>query len=298
MGLRFKFNLILFFAFAIGFVSAGFFAFNILQQNARDEVLHNAGIMMASAMAIRAYTVNEIKPLLARQQKKQFLPQTVPAYAATQNIKRLRVNYPDYTYKEATINPTNPMNRAASWEMDIVEWFRSHPEEKEFIGERDTPTGPALYLSRPIRVKNEGCLNCHGMINDAPETMKALYGSANGFGWKMDQVVGAQVVSVPSTIPYERAERAFITFMGSLLGVFILIALLLNLTLHGMIIRRIRVMSRLANEVSMGGTELPEFEPKGNDEITSLAQSFNRMRRSLGSAINMLDDTIYNKPPK
>ncbi len=298
MGLRFKFNLILFFAFAIGFVSAGFFAFNILQQNAREEVLHNAGIMMASAMAIRGYTVNEIKPLLARQQKKQFLPQTVPAYAATQNIKRLRVNYPDYIYKEATINPTNPMNRAAAWEMDVVEWFRSPPEEKEFVGERNTPTGPSLFLSRPIRVKNEGCLNCHGMINDAPETMKELYGSANGFGWKMNQVVGVQVVSVPSTIPFKRAERAFFTFMGSLLGVFIIIALLLNLTLHGMIIKRIRVMSRLANEVSMGGTEQPEFEPKGNDEITSLAKSFNRMRRSLGSAINMLDDTIYNKPPR
>ena len=144
---------------------------------------------------------------------------------------------------------------------------------------------------------SNGCVDAD-IARHALETMKVLYGSANGFGWKMNQIVGAQVVSVPATIPYQRAERAFLTFMGSLLGVFVIIAILLNLTLHGMIIRRIRIMSKLANEVSMGGTELPEFEPKGNDEITSLAQSFNRMRRSLGSAINMLDDTIYNKPPK
>ena len=97
MGLRLKFNLILGSACLAGLVIAAALSYRTLQQNARDEVLQSAGIMMASAKAIRSYTVNEVRPLLALQMKRAFMPQTVPAYAATQNILGLRETYPDYT---------------------------------------------------------------------------------------------------------------------------------------------------------------------------------------------------------
>ena len=44
--------------------------------------------------------------------------------------------------------------------------------------------------------------------------MVKLYGPANGFGWKLNEVVGAQVVSVPMALPAQNAQRAFYTFMG------------------------------------------------------------------------------------
>jgi len=34
-------------------------------------------MMMESAIAVRNYTINEIKPLLARQEKHKFFPQTL-----------------------------------------------------------------------------------------------------------------------------------------------------------------------------------------------------------------------------
>ena len=75
------------------------------------------------------------------------------------------------------------------------------------IGERETPTGRALYLARPIQISNAACLVCHSTIEVAPKTMLDLYGSANGFGWKFNEVIGAQVVSVPMSVPIERAQR-------------------------------------------------------------------------------------------
>jgi len=33
--------------------------------------------------------------------------------------------YPDYSYKEATLNPTNPLNRATDWETDLVNEFKN-----------------------------------------------------------------------------------------------------------------------------------------------------------------------------
>jgi HAMP domain-containing protein len=61
------------------------------------------------------------------------------------------------------------------------------------------------------------------------------------------------------------------------------------LVLHFVIIRPIRQMSAIAGRISMGDTEAPEFAVKGRDEIASVAQSFNRMRRSLVNAIQMLE---------
>ncbi len=292
MGLRMKFNLVLSLAFSIGLVIAGFLSYQVLQKNAREEVLHNAGIMMESAKAIRRYTVNEIRPLLVLQMKRVFLPQSVPAYSATQNIRGLRQRYPEYTYKEATLNPTNPANRAKDWEADIIEWFRNNTNEGELIGGRETPTGPAIYLSRPIKIENENCLVCHSTPEEAPKTMLSLYGSANGFGWKLHEIVGAQIVSVPMSVPLQRAETTFYAFTGSLLGVFVFIAILLNVLLNIIVIRPVMAMAKIANDVSMGATEVPEFTVTGKDEIASLAISFNRMRRSLCNAMRMLDETF------
>jgi HAMP domain-containing protein len=290
MKLTLKFNLVLILVFAIGLGVTGVLSWNILQDNARREVIERAGLMMEAALAVRSYTVSEIRPLLALQMTKEFLPQSVPAYAATQSFSKLREKHPEYTYKEATLNPSNPRNRAVDWENDIVQEFRNNPEHKEIIGVRDTPTGRSLYLARPMQVKHPGCLSCHSTVDAAPKTLLKKYGTANGFGWKMNEIVGARIVSVPMAVPLQKAEHAFRTFMGSLIGVFIAIIVILNLMLRAIVIAPVTKMSRIADEVSKGNMEAPEFSERGTDEISVLAASFNRMRRSLEKAMKLLED--------
>jgi len=292
MGLRLKFNLVLSVATLLGLLGSGLMGYNILQENAREEVLEKARIMMESAVAVRHYTVNEIKPLLAVQQRRQFIPQTVPAYAAHSYVKKLQKKYPDYSYKEATLNPTNPANRATEWESDIVSWFRNSEISEELVGERQTATGPSLYLGHPIRISNPACLTCHGKPSEAPDTLIATYGDSNGFGWKLNEVVGAQVVSVPMSVPLKRAEETFYVFMGSLIGVFLLLGVLLNIMLHLIVIKPVRLVSEKADEVSMGNLNVKELSVKGSDEVASLGRSFNRMHRSLDNALKMLDETM------
>lgn len=290
MGLRLKFNVILLIAFALGMAGIATVSRAMLEENAREEILHTAGIMMEGAAAIRDYTVSEIRPLLAVQIKREFLPQSVPAYAATTNIRGLRKKYPEYTYKEATLNPTNPADRATDWETTVIDYFRNNPDSSELIGERQTATGPSLYLARPIQIKDPSCLSCHSKVEDAPKTMLARYGSANGFGWKLNEIVGAQLVSVPMSVPLQRAEKTFWTFTFALGMVMIGIIVVLNVLLHFVVIAPVRRMSTIAREVSMGKLNAEEYTPRGTDEIASLAESFNRMRRSLFNAMNMLDE--------
>ena len=289
MGLRLKFNLVLIGVFAIGLAACAALSHQLLHDNARAEVERNARLMMETALAIRAYTVSQIKPHLDPLLSEQFLPQTVPAYAATETLNELRKNHPEYAYKEATLNPTNPRDRASDWEADLVASFRNAMDVKELTGERDTPTGRHMYIARPIQITNPACLACHNTPATAPPSMVKVYGEANGFGWKMNEIIGAQVVSVPMTVPVSNADRAFTTFMASLVGVFVFVMVALNLMLEWLIIRPVARMSAAADRISTGDFSVPEFGDGGRDEVSVLGASFNRMRRSLETAMRMID---------
>src|ERR1041384_8202914 len=130
MGLRLKFNLVLLLVFALGLGFTGYISYELLHRNAREEVLRNAGVMMEAALSMRGYTVGHVRPALPVDPDK-FLPESVPAFAATEIMSLLRKKYPDYSYKEAALNPTNPRNRAVEWETDIANVFRNDPKQLE-----------------------------------------------------------------------------------------------------------------------------------------------------------------------
>jgi HAMP domain-containing protein len=289
MGLRAKFNLVLLAAFVVGLALSGTLSYKIVNDNARREVSHEAAIMITAASAIRNYTAKEIKPLLTDQLKVRFLPHVVSSWAAQTNLREVSAQFPAYTYKEAALNPTNPADRATDWESDIIGEFQRNGSLKEVENVRDTPAGPVLSVSRPIRITDPECLSCHSVPSAAPASMTDLYGTGNGFGWKLNDVIGAQIVSVPMRIALDRANQLFMVIFGGLAAVFLITLLMLNLVLHVMIIRPIRQMSSIASDVSLGKTGAPEFDDRGRDEIASLAQSFNRMRRSLTNALQLLD---------
>jgi HAMP domain-containing protein len=287
MKLQVKFSLIFLIVFGVQLAVAGYVCNGFLQRNARDQVIRQARLMMESSLAARTYTDQQIKPLLNKNDS-GFHPQIVPGYAATEHFNYFRNAYPEYSYKEATLNPTNPRDRAVDWEADIVNWFRNNPDQKDFSGERDTPTGRSLYLARPIKAV-ASCLVCHSTPDVAPANMVKIYGTTNGFGWRENEIIGAQIVSVPMALPIRMADAAFRQLMTSLVLIAIVTLLALNLALHFAVIRPVRRFSARADEISQGNMDLPDLPASGKDEISVLAGSFNRMHRSLAKAMKMLD---------
>jgi HAMP domain-containing protein len=287
MSVLIKINASLAIAFVLCFVVAVWITDKSLEATARREVLTEAGLMMDSALAIRAYTADEILPLLQERLKTEFLPQSVPFYAATQNFLKLRERHPEYTYKEATLNPSNPRDRATDWEADIIQRFRNDPAASEFVGERDTPTGTSLYRARPIRAEPE-CLSCHGLASSAPQTVLARYGRDNGYGWQPNEVVGAQIVSVPLASAQASARETFRVLWVSLLVVFLALWGAVNLALYGLIVRPLRRTAQAAERLSVGEPAAHEF-PTGADEIAQLGRAFERMRKSLEKSLRLLE---------
>lgn len=290
MKLLAKVNLILILVLGSGWALAAYLSHEFLLRNARTEVENQAKLMMEAAMAMRTYTSQDVKPLLEKTQMHttRFLAQTVPAFGAMTSFELLRKRYPDYTYREATLNPTNPRDRALDWEADIINYFRNHTDKTIDMGERSTPNGRSLFLSQPIVVQ-PSCLECHSTPEKAPEALIRVYGSNNGFGWKPFETVGAQIVSVPESVAMNLAEREFNTlliYMGASLLITIIV---IDTALLMTVIRPVRQLASMADTVSKGEVDIPELPVKGKDEISNLTAAFNRMYVSLAKALKLLE---------
>jgi len=168
--------------------------------------------------------------------------------------------------------------------------FRGNEKLKEITGEREGPLGRSLYLARPIKITDQGCLSCHTTPEIAPASVVKAYGSSNGYGWKLNEIIGAQIVTVPMAVPFQMAQTAFRTLLASLVGVFVFILVFLNILLWFVVIRPIKRLSSMADAVSTGNLDVPAVPVSGHDEVAALAGSFNRMRISLGKALKMLED--------
>lgn len=289
MGLRTKFNLVMITAFLIGLAAATFLAREITTEEAKRQMLNEANLIMRSGTAVRSYTQKEIRPLISEQMAVRFLPHSVPSWSAQTVLRQIQQDFPDYSYKEAALNPTNPSDRATTWEADVINAFKRDKDLAEFVATRDTPSGQFLTFARPFRLTDPACLSCHSTPAAAPATMVDLYGNGNGFGWVLNDVIGAQIVSVPMSVALARANHSLLSFVAALSAVFLAMLVILNVLMHFFILRPVQEITALARDVSAGKTDVPEYKVKGRDEIASLGRSFNLMHRSLQNAMRMLE---------
>jgi protein-histidine pros-kinase len=138
MRLRNRLNIIL---SAIFFFVLTFFAiisYTMEHQQAKEEVLQTAKLILEMAVSIRTYTIEEIAPLLKSSSQNKHMPQAIPSYAAIQTFTHLKKRLEKYEYKESVLNPKNPLHRTTEWEVELIRSFREQPDLKMIIGDRKT----------------------------------------------------------------------------------------------------------------------------------------------------------------
>ena len=118
--------------------------------------------------------------------------------------------------------------------------------------------------------------------------MTRTYGTVNGFGWQLNETIGAQIVSVPMEVPLRLAHDAYVSFLVVLFTIFTVVFVVLNLLLHYLVLAPVKKVTAIADAVSLGGEDVEIYVKPGKDEISSLSASFNRMRESLKQAMEML----------
>jgi HAMP domain-containing protein len=293
--LKQKFTVLLLIILVVGLSLSGLILSSLLRQNATNEVASKALALIDTMSSVRQYTVTQITPELSDKLQTKFLPQTVAGYSAREvfDILRQKPEYRDFFYKEATLNPTNLRDKADSFESTVVNRFRNEKDLKQLSGFRSTPGGDIFYIARPLPVSKTTCLECHGKPENAPKTMIDQYGTANGFGWQMNEIVAAQIIAIPASKVLAQASQSSFLIVGLVSAIFVVVILLVNFFLNTQVVRPLKHITRIAEEVSTGHMEA-EFEQLSNDEIGKLARAFKRMQLSLQMAMKRIKRTHGN----
>ncbi|MBF2058506.1 MAG: DUF3365 domain-containing protein [Cyanobacterium sp. T60_A2020_053] len=276
--------------FIAGSILSGLALSSLLNQSAQREIASQALILMNTMNSVRNYTTNQIQPELVDRLDEEFLPQTVPAYSATEVFDHFRTNenYEQFFYKEATLNPTNPRDQADEFETQIVEQFRNSNDLDILQGFRNSDGQEIFYTAKPLKIGAQSCLQCHSTPDIAPVTMIEKYGSEGGFGWQLNEIIGSQVVFVPASIVIDSARRSFFLSMSIVVGIFALVIVAVNFWLRKTVVTPITRMTQVAEVVSHGDLEA-EFQQRSNDEVGQLAESFSRMKTSFQLAMKKLE---------
>lgn len=249
---------------------------------------------MDAMLAVRSYTSQSVNPIIAPLNEGPgiFRPEAVPSYSAQTVFAGLKAkdDYRNYSYREAALNPTNLRDKADSFETSIIDQFRANKSLKVLSGDKSTPLGSVHYVARPIQVTKESCLTCHSTPQRAPASQLRAYGDSSGFGWKLDEIVGTQIVTVPQKTVLQAKDRSLAATGALLAVIFAVVAVMTNLVLGQLIIRPMRDISRKADEASVTPATVTFDERNRKDEIGLLAKSFERMKQSLAISMQMLKD--------
>ena len=283
-----KINLILGVTFLASLLVAGANTYLLTENNALQQVTEQAELIMQEALAVRSYTVNEIRPLLNQVNDGEFHPQTLPSYSATRIANLLRQSRPNYSYREAVFNPTNPRDKATPAEEKIIRQFIADPELIKLTGSQEVDGVETFYIAYPIRIINPECLACHSTPEAAPAPMRAIYGDAGGFGWKLNEVVGTQMVAVPYTLPAELARNTLISFLVSLAVIFMVLFFVINIAIRKLVLTPVSRLTRMADELGKGNLQGGEIKISGKDELAEMVAAFNRLRRSVIKIVQLM----------
>ncbi len=277
----------------IGGLALGAYSFNtLLNAKAENQISLQAQILLEVNGALRDYTDTQILPHLEKRSETIFLPQSIPTYSIREVFEKFRAaneSWRDYFYKDATLNPTNLRDKADRFETDIINDFRRETNIKQLTGFRSRPSGKLFYIAQPLVITQSSCLECHSTPEAAPKSMIARYGRDNGFGWKLNEIVGTRIIYVPASKVMQTARKSFINVMAIIVAIFTVTILGVNWWLNRYIVRPLNRMSQTAEALSQGEMEA-EFEQNSHDEVGKLAKAFTLMKISLKISIKKLEE--------
>jgi methyl-accepting chemotaxis protein len=287
----------------VGIAIGGAAYWRMLQQRAQEEIASQGLLLIETMNAVRGYTTKNIRPLLVDDLavSSEFISETVPAFSARTVFENFRdqVDFSTYLYKEAALNPTNPLDTADDFESDLFTQLSHSETGGDVSGFRTLNEERLFYIARPLVIGAESCLECHSTPDQAPASLIATYGDQGGFGWELGQVIAVQIIYVPAEEVFNSAFRIFTLVMGVFVITFALVILLINSLLKRYVIQPVYVLSGLADKISADENFSTDLESpvlqsitKRPDELGSLAQVFKKMAADVYARTGMLKNQV------
>ena len=249
-----QFSVFLSIIFIAGIALGGWALSKALEQRAYAEISYRSKMVMQMTNAVSSYTSQEIAPLVAQvaEAQAEFIPQTIPSLAAKRVFDRLKHEwkYKDFVYKTATLNPTNLDDKADLFEAKLIEQFEGDRQKENLSGFRFVTGEKLFYSAQPLTITSASCLKCHGTPESAPKSHVEKYGKRNGYGWKLNQVIGSQIVYIPASEVFIDIRRAIFLFLSIFISVFALVIVSTKYLITARVLQPLKPMAKIPQIIS------------------------------------------------
>lgn len=265
------------------------------RQHARTLISRQAALALEFNLAIREYAAEHIRPTIEKHAGKDaFARETMSTSFISRSIfEKVREKYPDCIIRFSSDDPRNPINKANSDELRMIEYFRKNPHTGERAEEIRIDGRRYLAHFVPKWVKEE-CLRCHGDPQDAPAEMIEQYGAEHSFHRVLGDVAGLDTVAIPldtidKAIASETRNQALVLLVGLALMTGSVAALF-----RATVTRRLTGMARHFSEIAANfdSTRLRPVAVSGADEIGVLGRAFNSLVERLSLAHTLLESRV------
>ncbi len=283
MGIRMRTILVMAILGFLAIAVIGVTSYTLSVKNAMNEAKVKSNIILNYAMATKKYMKTVQRPLVKELiEADRFYPELMSGFVTARGTFELfQEAYPGYIFKQATLDPLNPSNKADREERALIENFQRNSSLKSSEGKLVRGGTDFFYFAQPIKTDSKGCLTCHGNPNDAPKDQVEIYGTDSGYNWKMDDTVAAFVVYIPTAEAIAAAKTLSLTLVLIGAGGIILMLLVIWVFLERSVVQPIVHLAERTENFSLGENLNDPIVTKSNDEIGALSSAIERLRISL-----------------
>lgn len=288
MGIRSKFIVIITVLSLLATIAIGYTSYMLSRQSAIAEAKSKGEIIYNYIKASGKFFGKYQYPLIMEDNtdKDRFVPELMSKFVVSRmEFEIFQETLEGYLFKQATLDPLWPDNKADGDEQKVIAYFEANPESTEQQGVMEKDGDNFFYTARPIRIDKAFCLTCHGDPADAPGDQRDIYGTENGYNWSMGETVGTSIVYISISKAMDDAKQSalkiFTVGIVCLLVTIICIWVFLDRTVVAPIIQ----LSSSAKDISIGKNLCDSIHTESRDEIGGLANSIDRMRISVNKLL-------------
>ncbi len=281
MSIRVRFTIIIGILSLIACVILAYASYSFSMKNAMDQAQTQGAMVFNMIDSSRLFFKKQQRPIVMELvEEDRFFPEIMSGFVVTRGVwENFSKRFPGYTFKQATIDPLYPPNKADANEIEFIKSFDKDKNKKNIEGTIARNGKQYYYFAQPISV-GEKCLRCHGDPIDAPKDQIEIYGSETGYNWRANQIVSTSVVYVPldSAIAAAKKSATSLFTMGAA-GIVLLMGVIWFFLSSGVVTPLAKLQEK-TKQISLGKELDEDVGIHSKDEIGDLARAIDRLRIS------------------
>lgn len=186
------------------------------KEGIEEEAFQKTEIVMTAVGAVRQYIRDTLRPrmygLLGDDDfVLEAMSSSFISRAVMDNFKGV---LPDFSYRRVALNARNPAYEATEHERAMISYFQRNSNQKEWRGIIRSGDQHLYMRYQPVTYR-PSCTRCHGRPDQAPASIRMIYGEEKGFYNDEGQVNGLVSVGIPVDIGLARTREIAISVFGT-----------------------------------------------------------------------------------